>query len=217
MIAVFPPTEESTWASRVVGTWAKPTPRLSTPAANPVRSPITPPPSATINPLRSLGFRNGNFFVLDAIRPAANLFTVGETHLGKAVFAAQPFAEGDRLIEFTGRRFRAARVPSLMRGQSDRFVQVTPDHYMGPSGRIDDLINHSCAPNCEADIEDGRVFIRSKRAIQAGEELFYDYGLVIDEPLTPKLKAQYPCWCGAPRCRGTLLAPKRGGRATKLG
>ena len=38
------------------------------------------------------------------------------THLGKAVFAAQAFAEGDRLIEFTGRRFRADRVPSLMRG-----------------------------------------------------------------------------------------------------
>jgi len=42
------------------------------------------------------------------------------------------------------------------------------------------------------------------------EELSYDYGLIIDERYTPKLKAEYPCWCGAPKCRGTLLAPKRG-------
>jgi hypothetical protein len=26
---------------------------------------------------------------------------------------------------------------------------------------------------------------------------------------TQKLKAEFPCWCGAPDCRGTLLAPKR--------
>ena len=36
----------------------------------------------------------------------------------------------------------------------------------------------------------------------------YDYGLIIDEPYTKKLKAEYPCWCGSKLCRGTLLAPK---------
>ena len=25
-------------------------------------------------------------------------------------------------------------------------------------------------------------------------------------PLTPKLKLEYPCWCGAKKCRGTLLS-----------
>jgi hypothetical protein len=30
--------------------------------------------------------------------------------------------------------------------------------------------------------------------------------LVIDAPLTPKLKLEYPCWCGAKKCRGTLLS-----------
>ncbi|MEP6664399.1 MAG: SET domain-containing protein-lysine N-methyltransferase, partial [Verrucomicrobiota bacterium] len=46
------------------------------------------------------------------------------------------------------------------------------------------------------------------RNIKAGEELFYDYGLIIDAKYTPKLLAEYPCWCGAKSCRGTLLAPK---------
>ena len=143
---------------------------------------------------------------------------------GKGVFALVDIAPGEPLIEYTGEVITWAE--ALDRHPHDPsdpnhtfYFHIDEDHvidakYGGNSAR---WINHSCAPNCEADIEDGRVFIRSKRAIRAGEELFYDYGLVIDEPLTPKLKAQYPCWCGAPRCRGTLLAPKRGGRATRLG
>jgi hypothetical protein len=67
-------------------------------------------------------------------------------------------------------------------------------------------INHSCAPNCTAAQEGQRVFIDALRDIAVGEELFYDYGLVIDEPLTRELKANYPCWCGHGVCRGTLLA-----------
>ena len=73
-------------------------------------------------------------------------------------------------------------------------------------------INHSCDGNCEALEENGRIFIRARRAIAAGEELHYDYGLIIDERYTKKLKAQYPCWCGSALCRGTLLAPKNGKR-----
>jgi hypothetical protein len=77
--------------------------------------------------------------------------------------------------------------------------------YGGNSSR---WINHSCNPNCEADEDNDRIFIKAIRNIKAGEELNYDYGLIIDEPYTKKLKAEYPCWCGAKNCRGTLLSPK---------
>jgi hypothetical protein len=143
---------------------------------------------------------------------------------GKGVYALVDIAPGETLIEYTGEIITWAealeRHPHDPSDPNHTFYfhideeRVIDAKYGGNSAR---WINHSCKPNCEADIEDGRVFIRSKRAIKAGEELFYDYGLVIDEPLTPKLKAQYPCWCGAKKCRGTLLAPRRGGRATKLG
>ncbi len=143
---------------------------------------------------------------------------------GKGVFALVDIPEGETLIEYTGEVITWTE--ALDRHPHDPsdpnhtfYFHIDEEHvidakYGGNSAR---WINHSCKPNCEADVEDGRVFIRSKRDIRAGEELFYDYGLVIDEPLTPKLKAQYPCWCGAKKCRGTLLAPRRGGRATKLG
>lgn len=63
-------------------------------------------------------------------------------------------------------------------------------------------------PNCQADEIGERVFIKALRNIAAGDELFYDYGLVIDARYTKKLLADYPCWCSAPDCRGTLLTPK---------
>ncbi len=45
-------------------------------------------------------------------------------------------------------------------------------------------------------------------SIRPGEELFYDYGLVLDERQTRKVKKQFECRCGSPRCRGTMLAPR---------
>ncbi len=46
--------------------------------------------------------------------------------------------------------------------------------------------------------------------IASGDELFYDYGLVMDEKITRKLRQEYRCLCGAKACRGTMLAlPKK--------
>ena len=44
--AVLPPTDESTMASRVVGSCTQSMPRIQQAAAKPARSPITPPPRA---------------------------------------------------------------------------------------------------------------------------------------------------------------------------
>ena len=71
-------------------------------------------------------------------------------------------------------------------------------------------INHACNPNCESDIDEEhhRVFIKALRKIKPGEELFYDYGLVIDEPYTRKLKNSLHAVAARRDCRGTMLAPK---------
>jgi SET domain-containing protein len=66
-------------------------------------------------------------------------------------------------------------------------------------------INHSCDPNCETEEEDDRIFIDALRDIQPGEELFYDYALEIDEPITEESKRKYACYCGSSKCRGTML------------
>jgi uncharacterized protein len=135
---------------------------------------------------------------------------------GKGVYALQPLAKGERLIEYVGERITwpqaLKRHPSNPADPNHTFFFHLDDKHVidaGVGGNASRWINHACNPNCEADEEDGRVFIKALRHINAGEELFYDYGLSIDERYTAKLKAEYACRCGARKCRGTMLAPKR--------
>ncbi|HTI18765.1 MAG TPA: SET domain-containing protein-lysine N-methyltransferase [Trinickia sp.] len=139
---------------------------------------------------------------------------------GKGVFAAAPFTAGERLMEYKGERISwkeaLRRHPHNPDEPNHTFYfaledgRVIDGNVNGNSAR---WINHSCAPNCESEEVEGRVFVRALRDITPDEELFYDYGLVIDERHTKKLKRDYACRCGARKCRGTMLAPKRNGKA----
>lgn len=61
------------------------------------------------------------------------------------------------------------------------------------------IINHSCDPNCEAVNIDGHIWICSKRDIEKGEELTYNYGYGIDN------YDEHPCRCGSENCVGYIL------------
>jgi SET domain-containing protein len=136
---------------------------------------------------------------------------------GRGVFATRPIPAGDVIFEYVGEVI--SWTEALRRHPHDPsdphhtfYVHVDDDHVIDGKvgGNSSRWINHSCEPNCEADqTDDGRVFVKALRDLAPGEELCYDYGLVIDERYTPALKKQYACHCGTPSCRGTMLAPKR--------
>ncbi len=141
---------------------------------------------------------------------------------GNGVFAARKIPAGARIIEYQGKR--------ITEKQAAKRFGLDPDNphhtffFSLESGKLIDggdegndarWINHSCEPNCEAQEEKGRVFIHAQRDIARGEELNYDYGLVIDEKMTKQLKAAYACRCGSPECRGTMLAIKKKKTAKK--
>lgn len=136
---------------------------------------------------------------------------------GKGVFALQPLAEGELLLEYTGERISwdeaLARHPHDPQNPDHTFYfqlndgRVVDGKYGGNSSRY---INHACEPNCDSEEDDqGRIWLRTLRNIAAGEELFYNYGLTVDERYTPAVKKRYACHCGAPSCTGTMLVPKR--------
>jgi SET domain-containing protein len=132
---------------------------------------------------------------------------------GKGVFALKPIAAGETLIEYVGELITWKE--ALRRHPHDPsdpnhtfYFHIDDGHVIDAlyGGNASRWINHSCDPNCEADEVEGRVFIKALRRIRAGEELNYNYGLVLDGPITAKERAEYPCWCGAAQCRGTMLS-----------
>jgi uncharacterized protein len=135
---------------------------------------------------------------------------------GKGVFVVEPIAKGEIIFEYVGQVITWAE--ALRRHPHDPsnpnhtfYFHIDDNNVIDGSvrGNAAKWINHACTPNCEAEDDEGRIFIKALRKLKPGEELFYDYGLVIDERYTPKLKKEFACHCGTRDCRGTLLAPKR--------
>jgi SET domain-containing protein len=147
---------------------------------------------------------------------------LAETHIrvrhsaihGNGVFATRKIPAGARIIEYAGKR--------ISEKQAEKRFGLDPENphhtffFSLQSGKLIDggdegndarWINHSCEPNCEAQEEKGRVYIHALRDLIRGEELCYDYGLVIEETMTRALKQAYRCRCGTEQCRGTMLAP----------
>lgn len=135
---------------------------------------------------------------------------------GRGVFAVTAIAKGARILEYTGERMSHAKADRLYGdlhdGSSHTMLFAATDKVVidatkrgGPAR----WINHSCAPNCEANEEEGRIFIDAIRSIKPGQELSYDYNLLLEERHTAKQKRDHPCHCGARKCRHTLLGDKR--------
>jgi uncharacterized protein len=135
---------------------------------------------------------------------------------GRGAFATRRIRKGERIIEYTGERISNAeadrRYPDeRMRRHHTYLFTLTQRTVVdgGAGGNASRLINHSCEPNCEAVIEDGRIWIEALRTIAKGRELTYDYQYERMSDDDEADEKKYPCTCGAARCRGTILLPRR--------
>ena len=135
---------------------------------------------------------------------------------GHGAFATRRISKGVRIIEYVGERISPteadkryddslANHPHVLLFSVDKQIVIDA----GVGGNESRFINHSCEPNCETVIEKRHVFIKSLRAIPAGEELTYDYNLTREDQDDEELEKRYSCNCGAATCRGTMLKPRR--------
>jgi SET domain-containing protein len=131
---------------------------------------------------------------------------------GKGVFAMRSLGAGERVFEYKGeltswreavRRHRRDGIEghTFLFGLSDG--RVIDGSRGGNSAR---WLNHACAPNCETIEDAGRIYIYTLRPIRAGEELFIEYLLSVDDPLDEGVRSQYACQCAAAGCRRSMLA-----------
>jgi SET domain-containing protein len=133
---------------------------------------------------------------------------------GVGVFAKRRIPRGTRIIEYLGTHVPIHELCHLLEeGSPPRtYVMALDDATAidGARGGNDArYFNHSCDPNCEPYIFDGRVYIYAMREVLRGEELTFDYRLGPADRSVPPTHdtAGYRCNCRAVNCRGTLLRP----------
>ena len=148
----------------------------------------------------------------------------GSKIAGKGAFATRDIKKGERIIEYLGERITHAVSDARYDDHSGpahhTFLfnvnrSVVIDAYV--DGNAARFINHSCDPNCESEIERGRVFIDALRPIKKGEELAYDYAYGRDGTETIEDEMElYGCRCGSKKCRGTILEEVTKAQCAKL-
>jgi uncharacterized protein len=116
-------------------------------------------------------------------------------------FTLEDVPKGTIVLEYTGERITKEEGDRRYDGRSFTYLFGIGDGKVVIDGHgMAMFVNHSCHPNCEVDEVDGRIFIKTLRHLDAGEELTYDYWLYdgVDEA---------PCYCGSKRCRGSMYSP----------
>ena len=121
---------------------------------------------------------------------------IADTEKGKSVFADKTFALGEFICEFTGMIVSKKEYLKLHDPQNNHYLQIDEDRFLGPSNEADDLINHSCNPNCGLVYRNGRIRLVAIKEIAKGEELTFDYSTTMDEDCW-----EMSCLCGDENCR----------------
>jgi uncharacterized protein len=121
---------------------------------------------------------------------------------GMGVYARVDVAKGTRVLEYIGERI--TKEESLRRREGGNFFVFDVTEEFDIDGAVDwnpaRFINHSCAPNCEAPMEDERIWIIALRDLKAGEELTFNYGYDLED------YENHPCCCGTAQCVGYMVA-----------
>jgi SET domain-containing protein len=125
---------------------------------------------------------------------------------GLGLFASVELEAGAVLGTYQGRRYRARQASRLPIDSGVTYLFRLSDGSLidgSSSGNALRHLNHSCQPNCcafEVKDDNGRlqIVIETVRPVAAGEELFIDYQLDVDDP------SEYACSCAATACRGTM-------------
>uniref|UniRef100_A0A8C2FJX8 Histone-lysine N-methyltransferase 2C n=1 Tax=Cyprinus carpio TaxID=7962 RepID=A0A8C2FJX8_CYPCA len=137
----------------------------------------------------------------------SNVYLARSRIQGLGLYAARDIEKYTMVIEYIGTIIRnevANRREKMYEAQNRGvyMFRIDSEHVIDAtiSGGPARYINHSCAPNCIAEVvsfERGhKIIISSNRRIQRGEELCYDYKFDLEDD-----QHKIPCHCGAVNCR----------------
>lgn len=129
-------------------------------------------------------------------------FRIARSRTGLGMFATEAIPKNRRIVEYTGTKLRndfVEKMPGRPRYLYDLNSRYTIDG--SPRSNLGRYANHSCRPNAEIIEYRGRVWVKSKRAIQPGEEVTYNYGKAYFDEFIGK-----NCRCA--KCEGSRAPQK---------
>ncbi|HVX98310.1 MAG TPA: SET domain-containing protein [Pseudorhodoplanes sp.] len=105
-------------------------------------------------------------------------FRLGRSRTGLGIFATRFIKKRTRLAEYKGPLI--SNEEAIRReNRGNRYLYEINSRWTidgTPRSNIARYFNHSCNPNAESVIVGKRVFIKSIKNIEPGEEIVYDYG-----------------------------------------
>lgn len=122
---------------------------------------------------------------------------------GSGGFATTHIPAEATIIEYVGEKID--KQESARRCEANNPYIFHLDDKLDLDGAVDwnpaRLLNHSCSPNCEAQMDDdNRIWIMALRDIAPGEEITFNYGYDMED------WREHPCRCGSPNCIGFIVA-----------
>jgi hypothetical protein len=128
------------------------------------------------------------------------LLRIASCSNGKGVISSEDIQAGDMILFLGGPIFSENEIPFLAEPTNDYFLQIDEDLYLGPSGEVDDYINHSCNPNTGLVFSENRLGMKAIDFIPKGSEITYDYSTTMHGSW-----GTMTCNCGAPNCRKKII------------
>lgn len=140
----------------------------------------------------------------------------------QGVFALCDIPKGTQFLEYTGekigkreseRRANERLANAKVTGEAAVYIfnlNKRQDLDGSMESNVARLLNHSCAPNCEAIQSRGRIWMTALRDIKEGEELTFNYGFDLEN------WEEHPCLCGSSRCVGFIVGEEYWGGLKKI-
>ena len=144
---------------------------------------------------------SGHSLARDAFETDLLVFKASPIH-GVGGFARTAIPRDTRVVEYVGDRISKSESLRRCEGNNEFIFSLNEEQDLDGNVAWNParFLNHSCAPNCEAELEDGCIWIVAAREIPAGEEVTFNYGYDLVD------YREYPCRCGAPGCVGYIVA-----------
>jgi hypothetical protein len=124
---------------------------------------------------------------------------------GKGIFVRRgPIKKNEMLFVMGGGILTIADENRLRGVVADKPIEISEHFSIGPRTAAelkrmpDHYVNHSCQPNAGFK---GQIFMVAMRALKPGEEVTYDYAMVMHPNAKSTSYFTMECRCGKPNCR----------------